>query len=161
MKNREAYKKIKEGGLLRAVRHEDNESYEMAYLSLWFILEKGITLYANEAVKIQLREKIKNWDDFLSGKSKKQPRKINDFTLQYTRNNIPPVSLVEKSLGKMSRVAKVLDPSEKWRRKRNNIAHDAISFSSEDKYKEYKHELLLAIDELTRKVGLHATKKRT
>ena len=161
MNNREVFIKFKEEKILTAINYEKNKSYEMAYISLWSIMEKGITLYANEAVKIELYNKIKDWEKYLSGSSNKIPKEIKSFTLKYTRNNLPQVSLVEKALGEMKQVRKVLEPSGKWRTRRNNIAHNALRFYTKDKYMEYKHEMLLAIDELSRNVGLHETKNKT
>ena len=161
MKNREAFVKLKESKIIEAVKFEKKESYEMAYISLWLVLEQGLKLYASEGMKIQLHSKIKAWDDFLAGDSNKKPKQIGNFSIEYTSNSIPQMSLVEKALGRMPQVSKVMDTKGKWRNRRNRIAHDAADFYNKDKYLEYKHEIFLAIDELSRKVGLHATQTKT
>lgn len=158
MKNREAFIKLKERKILEAIKYEKKESFEMAYISLWSVLEQGIRLYATEGMRIQLHEKIKLWDAFLSDKTKNKPKEIRNFNIEYTSTSIPQMTLVEKSLGKMKQVSKVMNTKGKWRNRRNRIAHDASDFYDKEKYLEYKHEILLAIDELSRSVGLHATK---
>jgi hypothetical protein len=42
----------------------------------------------------------------------------------------------------------VLEPQNKWRKRRNKIAHDADEFGREATYAEYKSNVLDAIDEL-------------
>ena len=144
----------------QAIAYEEKKSYEMAYLSLWIILEKGLRVYADDAVKLELHNKIQLWDEYLSGKKRNAPTEIKNCNLEYTYRTIPRVSLIENALGKMPAVHKVLNSQGKWRRKRNSIAHKASNFSSVNLYNEYKHELLSAINQLSKKTALYASKNR-
>ena len=95
----------------------------------------------------------------MDGRAKNRPKDIKNFNTEYTSNSIPQVSLIENILGKMRQVEIVLDTKGKWRDRRNKIAHQASRFINEDKYKEYKHELIKAIDLLSRKAALYETSR--
>ncbi len=136
--------------------YEENKSFEMAYIAMWSVLEKGLHIYANDAVKHRLHTNVQKWDKYLSGTTKSKPEPIGNFSLEHSNRTIPPVPLIESILGKMSQVSKVLDSKGKYRIKRNKIAHEASRFINEDKYKEYKHELMKAIDQLSRKAAIYA-----
>lgn len=160
MNNLRELRKINKENITKAVSYEKKESYEMAYIYLWSILEKGLSLYANEAVKVKLQSQVKQWDKFLTGVSNKRPAAIKSFNTEYKSRSIPQVTQIESMLGKMNQVSKVLNTKGKWRIRRNNIAHNAADFYNAEKYKEYKYELLKAIDELLRKAALYATKNK-
>ena len=141
---------LKGDALKIAAQYEGREAYEMAYISIWLVLEKGLHLYADEGVRLNLKDRVSDWSKFLAGEKRKAPTPIRDFSTRYTSRSIPQVALVEKSLGKMPKVARVMDPKAKWRRRRNSIAHEALPFGMATTYREYKHDLLQAIDQLQR-----------
>ena len=157
MSNLTEFRRLQRTMISEAITYEENGSYEMAYISLWSVLEQGLHLYANDALKYELHERVKKWDHYLNGNTRNKPKEIKNFKTEYTSHSIPQVSLIEKILGKMKQVEKVLDTKGKWRDRRNKIAHQASRFINEDKYKEYKHELIKAIDLLSRKAALYET----
>jgi len=112
-------------------------------------------IYADEGVKLSLHDNIREWQKFLEGKAKKIPKPILRFDLEYKRRTIPPVYLIERALGKMNYVRTIMDSNGKWRKRRNSIAHNALHFGSEETYKEYKHDLLNAINQLQRHAAKH------
>ena len=146
---------IKTDGLELAAGYEARGSFEMAYISIWLVLEKGLRIYADEGTKSRLHDKIRNWDKYLEGKTNKKPDPIKSFNTEYTSRSIPHISIIESVLGKMNYVRMVMDSNKKWRRRRNSIAHNAEHFGTEKTYKEYKHDLLNAINQLMRHAAKH------
>ena len=128
--------------------HENARSWEMSFISYWSILEDGLKLFASLGVREQLHIKIREWDAFLSGRKKQKPKNIRNFSVEYKTNKIPTIQTVEVILGKMPKVAEVLEPKKKWRNRRNEIAHKASKFRNEALFAEYKNDVLMAIDEL-------------
>ena len=144
------FQKLKGDALRIAAQYEGREAYEMAYISIWLVLEKGLRLYADEGMRLNLKDRVSEWSGYLERENRKVPAPIGNFNTRYTSRSIPPVALVEKSLGKMPKVARVMDSKAKWRRRRNSIAHEAQPFGMVSTYREYKHDLLQSIDQLLR-----------
>lgn len=142
---------LKVEGMNMAAIYENTQSYEMAYIAQWSILEgalKDITPYAK---KIILLKQISDWKEYLEGKSSNPPKEIRSF--QMTRSDkIPPISLVEAFLGECPVIKEVINTdsksgSTKWRDKRNRIAHNAESFIRFETYQDYKIKILEAVNE--------------
>ena len=52
------------------------------------------------------------------------------------------------------RLLEVIEPQNKWRKRRNRIAHDADEFGRKTTYTEYKTNVLDAIDELRQSLAM-------
>jgi hypothetical protein len=135
-----------------AASYENNQSYEMAYIAIWSILEislKDISPYAKKKV---LLNRVSEWKNYLEGQSNNKPKEIRDF--RCTRNEtIPSITLIESLIGESPTIEEILNTdakkgTTKWRDKRNRIAHNAEEFHKLDTYQEYKNKLLNGIDEL-------------
>jgi len=94
------------------------------------------------------------WLNYLDGKSVKAPNKIKNFSLQ--TQTMPSYSFLKVSLGTCSNIKTAIDPSEKFRQKRNRIAHKAEDFKSEKYYMNYKDAIDKAIKQLLTKLSQKA-----
>jgi len=136
-----------------AVRYEEAGSYEMAYLSLWIVLEKILkdidTKIRSDGLYVQICE----WKNYLENKSTKKPREIKSFNLKESER-IPDLAKIEKAIGEIPVTREIMNTqakngSTKWRDKRNSIAHNAESFAKKDTYEEYRDKILSGTSELT------------
>jgi len=137
-----------------AAEYEESQSYEMAYIAIWSILETSLKDITPHAKKIVLLKKINEWKNYLEDNGRKPQNKIGSF--QCTRSNtIPPILLIEALLGDCPIIKEILNTeskngSTKWRNKRNKIAHTAEGFQRFETYQEYKNKLLNVLDEFAR-----------
>lgn len=136
----------------QAQDYEKLEYWEMAYISYWSILETGLKLFATTSLRKQLHDKIKNWNDYLTGVNNIKPNKITNFSVQYASHNIPKIKDIEIVLGTLPNVARIIDSSGKWRKKRNDIAHNANRFKDKILFLEYKQDIIGAIEELNKNI---------
>ncbi len=140
-----------------AANYEENQSYEMAYIALWSILETALKDITPQAKKVVLLKKVNEWKKHLEGNNNNTPKEIRSF--QCTRSDkIPAISLVEALLGDCPNIKEILKNeskhgSTKWRDKRNRIAHNAEGFHRLETYQEYKNKLLDGMDEFVRSVA--------
>lgn len=140
-----------------ATNYEENQSYEMAYIALWSILETGLKDITPQAKKIVLLKKVNEWKNHLESNNNNPPKEIRSF--QCTRSDkIPPISLIEALLGDCHTIKEILNTetkngSTKWRDKRNRIAHNAEGFHRVETYQEYKNKLLDGMDEFVRLIS--------
>lgn len=135
-----------------AAKFEVAASYEMAYISLWSIVEKTLKDIDSWLRTQELYASVREWKLYLEGDIIKRPRDIKSFNLKES-NKIPDISYIEKHLGKLPRVKAIMNTqakhgSTKWRDRRNNIAHNAEPFGKLETYKEYREAILAGIEEL-------------
>lgn len=152
---KESFAELRAQREVEALNHESSQSWELAYISYWSILEEGLKLFASPAMKLRLHSIIKQWDDYLSGKRKELPKQIRNFSIEYKANSIPSIEIIRYALGEMPTLAKFIEPKQKWRVRRNEIAHRASKFKNEALFKEYKAATLAAIDELNKKIDMY------
>ncbi len=144
----ENFNRLRTEQIVIAANYEENQSYEMAYIALWSILETGLRDITPRAKKIVLINKVNEWKNYLDGSGTKPQKEISSFQFQCTRSDkIPPISLVEALLGNCPTIKEILNTesrngSTKWRDKRNRIAHNAEGFHRLETYQEYKNKLL-------------------
>lgn len=137
-----------------ASKYEERNSYEMAYIALWSILETGLKDITPLAKKFVLLKQVNEWKEYLEEAKNKEPNEIRSF--QCTRSDkIPHISLIEALLGECPTIKEILNSeskngSTKWRNKRNKIAHNAEGFHRFETYQEYKNKLLDGMDEFVR-----------
>ncbi len=139
-----------------AEKYEEKQSYEMAYIALWSILETGLKDITPHAKKIVLLKKVNEWKKYLDGNGEKPKKEITSYQFKCTRSDkIPPISLIEELLGDCPTIKEILNSeskfgSTKWREKRNKIAHNAEGFQRLETYQEYKNKLLEGMNEFAR-----------
>ena len=135
-----------------AAYHEKNESWEMAYLAEWSILEHGIKQIVSFERKRQLLKKLIHWKVYLEGTSDKKPKKgIQGCTFEC--QSIPKIGEINGILGNQPSIEKVLKSGGKYRDKRNRIAHRAEIFGRKSTYLNYKETLKEAISEFVLKLS--------
>lgn len=147
----ENFTKLRTKQVEYAAAYEAKQSYEMAYIALWSVLEAALKDITPKAKQMSLLQKIHEWRLYLEAGGNSKPREIKSF--QCTRSEtIPHISLIEVLLGNCPTIKEILNTeskngSTKWRDKRNNIAHNAEAFKQLKTYKEYKNKLLAGLDE--------------
>jgi len=159
----ETFEQLKNNRIKDSENYENNESYEMAYIALWSIIETILKDIETKRKKDILLEKVTEWKNYLEGKRKK-PSKINSF--EYVQKNIPPISGIEDSLGLDScpTIREIINTNSEegtkmWRNKRNDIAHKAKGFKNYTTYKKYKDKILKGIKELEKNLIAKSNKK--
>lgn len=127
--------------------YEDKVSYESAYLIKWQFIEKIVKELAEDVRKNQLLDKLKLWIDYLENENSKKPSDIRNFSI--TSNKIPEPDLIVKCFNKeIPNLLKVLNADDKFRKRRNSIAHSFEKFKKYETYEIYSRMLDEAILEL-------------
>lgn len=138
--------------LIMAKSYEEHSSLEMAYVALWSVTEHTVKAVEEHRKTQELKAKVKEWHQYFeNGKANKRPSAIKSFTCEVS--SIPQTKLIEKSLGSIPAILKLLQTSQKgssgkYRDKRNAIAHHAEKFKNVTVYQDYKDTALAAIAEL-------------
>ena len=112
----EGFIKTRAKQIRRAAAYEERDSFEMAFLSMWHVLECGLKAH---------------------------------FEIDIARG-MPQFRKIEDEFGGCENLLRVVNPKNKWRRRRNAIAHTGDDFGRAETYREYKHEVMNAIDDLHR-----------
>lgn len=131
-----------------AEKFELNQSFEMAYVARWSIIEQVTKHIAASASAIRLRSDLKAWLEYLDDPKRIRPAVIRSFVSDPVSAKLPQTSVLVEVLGEVPNLSDVLDTSKKFRRKRNAIAHDAEPFGSLQIYEDYKAKLESATLEL-------------
>ena len=138
--------------------YEKQASYEMAYLSQWYVLEEILKIMDAECRKKQLYRQVCEWKKYLENQNAKKPGKITSFDLtkQHSTPDIGKIRNMEEHLDCELRIIKEImnttsgNGSTKWRDKRNDIAHRALPFGREETYEEYRNKIMEGISEIAR-----------
>ncbi|MDX9708585.1 MAG: hypothetical protein RBT64_03430 [Trichloromonas sp.] len=139
--------------------YESNGSYEMAFISLWSILEHIMKPIATVSIMAKLKNSLNEWLVYVENpQSVTKPKEIKNFQLEYTNTTIPQIAQIEDAVGALPKLKVLMDSNNKYRKKRNSIAHRAEKLS-DGVYAEYKNAVLGALDEL--KNTLAKFEKRT
>ena len=140
-------------------KYEAAQCWSFAYLSRWVVLERGLKELYNLYNKERIRTGALAWLDYLNGKTSKTPDKIKDFSVD-TRQ-IPSYKIIEELLGTSNSIKTAIDSKGKFRRKRNNVAHKAENFRTENTYSEFKKTIDKAIIQLLTNLSkkINATNK--
>jgi len=146
--------KLKEAQDKRSDAFEDDNSYEMAYLARWYILEKAvrkITLKKRQDNKIKL---MKAWVDYAEDGTSKRPEnyRIGVIPLQVSKYLPHYEQVIVKFFGNCPALLEVMKANGRYRNKRNRIAHSADKLSEKNYYKYYKPVINQAISELYREI---------
>tara|TARA_R110001583_G_scaffold194824_1_gene367223 strand:- start:82 stop:567 length:486 start_codon:yes stop_codon:yes gene_type:complete len=151
---RDQIKEHDKASCLKILKYEKSKCWSYAYLSRWVVLESGLKLIFDEKNKLNIRALAEEWVNYLDGKSTSKPDNIKNFTLQ--TQTIPPYSFLQNIFGTCNNIKKALDSNEKYRPKRNRIAHKAEEFRSEKDYLEYKGLVDKAIKQMITKLSQKA-----
>lgn len=127
---------------------EEKESFEMAFVARWSIVETVVKCVVADAGLQTLGKQLQEWMRFLDGSEKTRPRPIKRFPSAPEDSRLPVSSEIEKHFPSATDLLDLLDPSKKFRRKRNAIAHSADAFASRRTYEEYRAKVVAAIAEL-------------
>jgi hypothetical protein len=128
--------------------YESNGSYEMAFISLWSIIEHIMKPIASVSIRVKLKKSLNEWLVYAENpQSVTKPKEIKNFQLEYTNTTIPQISHIEDAVGDLPKLKVLMDSNKKYRKKRNSIAHRAEKLS-ESVYAEYKVAVLDALNEL-------------
>jgi hypothetical protein len=131
-----------------AIAFEAKESFEMAYVARWSVVETSVKriLYA-EAVA-SLRPQLEEWQKFLDDPSRKAPNPIRHFPIDSSKAKLPTAEDLKKRYSAAPNLLELLDSTKKYRKRRNSIAHSAEAFGQRATYEEYKTKVAAATAEL-------------
>ena len=140
-----------------AVYYEEKASYEMAYLSRWYVLEKILKIIDTKLKTDELQNKVRKWwEEYVANPDSDQPEPLKSFQLQEAQR-IPysrRIEEIEKYFNKELPIIKEImhtksgNSSTKWRRWRNNIAHRAKPFDDKEKYESCRDKIMEGISEI-------------
>ena len=127
--------------------YEELGVFELAYLIKWQIIEATLKNIAKTQRKENLLNKLNEWISYLGGASN-APKKINSFSID--SDSLPEIELIIAYFDKaaLPNIKIVLSPKEKFRKKRNDLAHRFERFGKADTYYSYSKQLDRAINEL-------------
>ena len=141
----------------QAVEYEKGESYEMAYLSRWYILEKMLKILDTKLKADELHNKIRKWwEEYLSNPASNQLEQLKSLQLKEA-SNIPSahrIKEIEKCFNmKLSAIKEIMhtksgSTSTKWRKRRNDVAHGATPFREKERYEEFRKKIMEGISEI-------------
>ncbi len=135
----------------QAQKYEKLKCWSYAYLSRWIVLERGLKSLYDSHNRENIRNGAIEWINYLDGKLEKVPNKISNFTLQ--TQTIPSYKFICERLGTCSKIKAAIDSKNKYRPKRNRIAHKAEEFRSEKDYLGYRLAIDAAIKQLLTKLS--------
>lgn len=128
-------------------KYEKNEVYELAYLIKWQIVEKTVKEIAKIQRKENLIEKIIQWKEYLENDSGNKPAEIRNFSIDSEK--LPELNLIEQFIGKkLLTIGEILDSKEKYRLKRNKIAHNFEKIAKKETYEDYSRKIDEGIEEI-------------
>jgi len=128
--------------------YEEKGIYELAFLIRWQIVEETIKEIAKAQRRVSLLDNLNEWTEYLTLSSKKQPKKINSFSID--SDSIPNIEIILKYLEKkeLLNLSELLKSKGKYRERRNAIAHRFNRFRDKSVYMDYSQKVDMAIDEL-------------
>ena len=148
-----------------AFDYEEKASYEMAYLSWWYVLEKILKIMDAEYRKKHLYRQVCEWKKYLENHNPKKPNDFKSFNLTELENtpDIGKIGKIEEHLDCELPIIKEImntnqkNGSKKWRDKRRDIAHGAAPFREKETYEEYRHKIMEGISEIERALNVIAS----
>ncbi|MBS9921584.1 hypothetical protein [Vibrio alginolyticus] len=140
-------KKLKDEQIKLAEEYQSKQSYELAYIAYWSVVEHFSKEVGEIFLKQQLEKKLVEWQDYLSGKQESRPQG-KQISLKLECSTIPPMNQLTDLLGELPKTANLLKSKSKYRNRRNDIAHRATKFGKEQTFFEYKEAVIGSIEEL-------------
>jgi hypothetical protein len=144
-----------------ALEFESRDSHEMAYLARWSVIETMLKSFFFATACQSLKPKIDEWKQFLDNPTRKipQPIPMRDFPAERDKAKLPTPAELKTKFGSALNLLELLDPTKRYRRKRNSIAHTAEAFGPKTDYTEYKEKVELATAELRKVFALAKSTK--
>lgn len=127
---------------------EAKDSLEMAYVARWSVIEHMVKRITHSVDCLSLAGRLDQWMKYLEDKNRKLPDPIKSFPVDPARAKLPASTDLKAQLQDAPNLIELLDPSKKYRRKRNSIAHAADSIGKKATYDEYKAKVEAATVEL-------------
>ncbi len=142
--------KLKEEQDNRSERFEAEESFEMAYLARWHILEIAVRKIILKKKQDEIISLMKDWVDYTEERRPSRPQntKIGTVPLQASKYLPHYEQVILKEFGKYGALCEAMKTGGKYRNKRNRIAHSADRLSRQNYYKYYKPVINQAISEI-------------
>lgn len=131
-----------------ALLFESKDSFEMAYVARWSVVETLVKQIVYTEVCSSLGTQLEEWRRFLDQPGRKTPKSIRHFPIEPSKAKLPTAVELKKRYSTASNLLELLDPEKKYRRKRNSIAHSAEAFGHRATYEEYKAKVAAATAEL-------------
>ena len=138
----------------RSDAFEDNNSYEMAYLARWYILEMAVRKITLKKRQDRVISLMKSWVEYAEGKKTERPEnyRIGEIPLQVSKYLPHYEQVIVKTFGECPTLLEVMRANRRYRNKRNRIAHSADKLSEQNYYKYYKPAINQAIAEIYREI---------
>lgn len=137
--------------------HEKSGAYGLAYLALWAVLETFAKQLCAAHVREKLQADLLKWVDFMNGVQVVRPADIT--TVKYKPDTFLNTSIPShKQLTSLIAANQaptfylVLDPDQKYRKRRNKIAHSGDDVSAAV-YEEFQTQADTAIQEIEAWLG--------
>ena len=127
--------------------YENESNYEMAYISVWSAFELLLKFIAKEIERNLLKEQLTSWLKYIDKITEIAPQPIKHFPKARHYENLPGIGFFAKYYPGLTRCEIVLNSQGKFRRRRNEIAHEATRFKSKELYFEYKEMIIGALNE--------------
>lgn len=131
-----------------AIAFETKESFEMAYMARWSVVETSVKRIVYADACSSLRLQLEEWRKFLDDPSRKTPSPIRHFPIESSKAKLPTAEELKKRYSTASNLLELLDSTKKFRKKRNSIAHSAEAFGQRATYETYKAKVATATEEL-------------
>lgn len=136
---------------LQAV-HEQSQSFGLAYLALWAILEDFATRLGPMCQRVELKRSLQEWLAFLNEEILQTPKKIALVKFDFPKEaavKIPANDLLQVLLKIESAINfyELLDTQARYRKRRNSIAHSGEVISKKV-YDEFRDKTLVALNEI-------------
>ena len=143
-----AFDKLHAKKIALAKDFETKQSFEMAYIALWSMIECNIKCFEHA-----VNQGLTNFDIWISCLEELAQAQMNsdsdDSDLhEPLRKNLPRQEFFLKFFGADApALIELMDTKKKYRRKRNKIAHSAEPFGRRETYENYKAKTDQAINE--------------
>lgn len=132
---------------------ESKQSFEMAYVARWSVVETLIKRIVYAEGCRSLRIQLQAWLEFIDGQTRKPPNAIRQFPIEPSKAKLPTSAELKLRYGNAKNLLELLDSTKKYRRRRNSIAHSAEPFAQRETYDEYKMKVVAAIGEMREVLG--------
>jgi hypothetical protein len=131
-----------------AIAFETKESFEMAYVARWSVVETSVKRIVYAEACTTLGQQLEEWRKFLDEPSRKTPNPIRHFPIDSSKAKLPSSEELKKRYSSAPNLLELLDSTKKYRKRRNSIAHSAEAFGQRATYEEYKAKVTAATAEL-------------
>jgi hypothetical protein len=140
-----------------AVVFEAKDSFEMAYMARWSVVEMSVKRIVHAQACNSLRLRLEEWRKFLDEPNREAPNPILSFPIELSKAKLPSSKDLKKQYRAAPNLLDLLDSTQKYRKKRNSIAHSAEAFGQKATYDEYRAKVAAATSELRESLSSAST----